>query len=462
MPDGDWRTGLLAGVALSAADPGDRNPIGWPGYRPRAALSWGPGELGGHPIVAVSFDFEVLGGSFGEADATGFGSACALAADGGLPLVSVARSGGTRLQEGMAALVGIPRAALALERLAAARVPHLSVADHPTTGGVWIAVVSAADLRIGVAGATVGFSGPRVTEALTGEIPPAGSHTAEAAHRAGLLDAVCSGDQVAGWLTRALDALAPGTGPAGAPPADHDPPARGGWAQVRHARDANRPAGAALLRRLLGGTVELAGADTTVTAVLGRTAGGRPVIGVAVATDRGGRPTPAGYALLGRAARLADRLDRPLLTLVDTPGADPGADSEAAGIAPRIAEALAGVLGCRSPTLAVVHGEGGSGGALAAAACDEVLVTDTGYFTALAPEGAASALHLDPAAAADAAGLTPAALRQLGFGRPVATGPLPQTVAAILDRLAGQPGPDRLAGRQRRWSQPLPGTLTGA
>ncbi len=92
----------------------------------------------------------------------------------GLPLLTLVRSGGTRLQEGIAALVGIPRARIALGDLAAARLPHVSVADSPTTGGIWISVTSSADLRVAVEGATVAFAGPRVVEAFTGSLPDAG------------------------------------------------------------------------------------------------------------------------------------------------------------------------------------------------------------------------------------------------------------------------------------------------
>src|SRR5438309_662286 len=83
-----------------------------------------------------------------------------------------------------------PRARLALRALADARLPHLSVADAPTTGGVWISVTAAADLRVAVTEATVAFAGPRVVEAFTGTLPPAGSHTAESAYDAGLVDAL--------------------------------------------------------------------------------------------------------------------------------------------------------------------------------------------------------------------------------------------------------------------------------
>ncbi|MBC7373815.1 MAG: acetyl-CoA carboxylase subunit alpha/beta, partial [Frankiales bacterium] len=168
----DWRSPLLAGATELDVPAAARNPASWPDYTPRRAVTaW---VLTRGPVAAV-WDFRVFGGSFGEDDATTLVAAAAEAVRRRVPLITLVRSGGTRLQEGMAALVGIPRARLALLDLAAAGLPHLSVADAPTTGGVWISVASAADLRVAVEGATVGFAGPRVVEAVTGVRPVDGS-----------------------------------------------------------------------------------------------------------------------------------------------------------------------------------------------------------------------------------------------------------------------------------------------
>jgi acetyl-CoA carboxylase carboxyl transferase subunit beta len=229
---------------------------------------------------------------------------------------------------------------------------------------------------------------------------------------------------------------------------------------VRLAREGARPDGGTLLGHLLDGFVELGAADDTVRAGIGRSAAGRMTVGVALAAHRGGRPTPQGYALLTRAAQLADRLGADLLTLVDTPGADPRTPSEAGGIAAAIHAAFGAVIGCRSPSLTVVHGEGGSGGALAAAATDEVLVTDASYFTALGPEGAAVALHVSPEEAADRMALTPPDLRVLGFADGYAdTDPiaLRNLVAAQLSALSEAPESERIGRRRARWAGPLPG-----
>ncbi|MHB8341978.1 MAG: carboxyl transferase domain-containing protein, partial [Mycobacteriales bacterium] len=325
---------------------------------------------------------------------------------------------------------------------------------------VFVTVVSRADVRIGVAGATVGFAGPRVVTAVTGQPLPEGAHRAESALAAGLLDAVLPGPDVPGWLRRALDVLM--AEPSG-PPAEqvaHPPapaPDRTGWEQVVAARSPRRIGAAAWLAGVLDpAAVELGSADPAVGCWLGRcAAGGRPLVAVALGTTPGRRPGPAGFALLTRAAGLAGRLGLALLTVVDTAGADPGPAAEAAGIAPAIGTALDAMLGCRSPTVGVLLGEGGSGGALAALAVDRLLVGPDSYFAALVPEGAAVTLRCGPEAAADLQRLRPADLLALGVADEGLEPGGPRAAAQLAAALAGT-DPGR---REARWSAPVPGHL---
>ena len=454
----DWRDPLLAGATLLDVRLARRNPGNWEGYA--AATAVRAYRLRGTPDrpgpVALLWDFAVQGGSFSEDDATVFTKAVAHAITERVPVVTLVRTGGTRLQEGMAALVGIPRARVALLQLAAAGLPHLSVADAPTTGGVWISVVAAADVRIAVEGATVGFAGPRVVEALTGSLPGPDSHTAQSAYDAGLVDAVLPRTAVADWLSGALSTLAPGTLPV-LPLPVHAPPAHvGGWDQVLRSRR-RTSGGRALLERLLTDRIVLRApqGDTSVAAVIGRL-NGAPVVGVALAAELGGKPTPNGYRLATRAYRLAERLGLPVLSLVDTPGADPSPAAERDGIAPAMGEALDALLTCASPTLALVHGEGGSGGAIAAAVADRVLITEESYFAPMGPEGATAALRRPAQECADRMRVTPADLLALGFADALAQ---PEDVAAHLSQVNQIPAKERQALRLQRWSAPLSGDL---
>ncbi|MGZ6826462.1 MAG: carboxyl transferase domain-containing protein [Mycobacteriales bacterium] len=453
----DWREPLLAGASLLDVRLARRNPGHWPDYHPEPSvrafrLRGTPGSPG---PVALLWDFNVQGGSFGEDDAAVLAAAVRHAVTERVPLVTLVRSGGTRLQEGMAALVGIPRARIALLSLAQAGLPHLAVADAPTTGGVWISIAAAADVRIAIAGATVGFAGPRVVEAMTGSLPGPESHTAASAHAAGLVDAVLTRADIMDWLAQAVRMWTPAPA-APAPLVPRTPTVVGGWEQVQRAR-ARTVGGRALLESLLTDRLPLQAryGDSTVAACLGRL-DGRPVVGVALAAELGGRPTVEGYRLATRAYRLAGRLRLPVVSLVDTPGADPTAQSERDGIAPAMGEALDALLTCPSPTLALVHGEGGSGGALAAAVTDTVLVTDASYFAAIGPEGATAALRRPMQECADRMRITPADLLALGFADALAE---PADLPAHLARLVALDDATRRDLRLTRWSSALPGTL---
>jgi acetyl-CoA carboxylase carboxyl transferase subunit beta len=440
----DWREPLLGGLAPLPDGPTSE------------AVRAGVFELGDQAVVGAVWDFTVRGGSFGADEADVFVDAARLAARDGLPLVSFLRSGGTRLQQGMHALVGIPRALLALRDLAAARVPHVAIVDQPTTGGVWV-IAAAADVRLGVAGATVGFSGARAIEAMTGVALGPGANTAESALAAGLVDDVVAPGDAPAALDALVATLAPDRPEPLGLPAPVPVPGRRGWEQVAHSREVGRLDGAALLGLLPGPgatPVPLLGGDHTVAAGVVRIAGRRMVVAAAAArrTSRVGAP---GYRLLSRAARLAGRLDVPLVTLVDTPGADPLPDSEQAGVATVIGEAMSAVLDCAAPTVCVVHGEGGSGGALAAAVCDVVGVTPDGWFAALGPEGAAATLRTTPAEAADLMHVAPGDLLASGFADAMA----PAEPDALRGWLVAQVEHVRATGvRRDRWAARLNGS----
>jgi acetyl-CoA carboxylase carboxyltransferase component len=438
----DWREALLNGVQFEPAGALD-------------GVQWGRTRIGRTEVVVAAWNFAAYGGSFGTAASRAFAVACDTAAREARPLISLVRSGGTRLHEGVPALAGMARAVLALQRLAAAGVSHLAIADQPTTGGVWVTVASRADLRAAVAGSTVGFAGPRVVEATTGTNPSPASHSAETAFSAGLVDALLPGEDVVTWLAGCLDvftAAPPTTATstrsrlASPPMPDRDP-----WAQVSATRVASRSAGS-WLRDLLDGPVEIRGAGTASQSFLGRVDGGT-VVAYALGSTPGAEPGVADYALLVRAAELAGRLGLPLVTAVDTPGADPRSASENAGIAPAIGAAISAVISCPSPTIAVLLGEGGSGGALAGLVCDRLWLVPDSYLAALVPEGAAAALRTTPEEAAAILQLRPSDIEPLPFCDGLLDpADARHSIGAALVTLSAEPPAQRLAERARRWS----------
>jgi acetyl-CoA carboxylase carboxyl transferase subunit beta len=141
-------------------------------------------------------------------------------------------------------------------------------------------------------------------------------------------------------------------------------------------------------------------------------------------------PGPAGYRKAARVMRLAAKLGLPVLTLVDTPGAYPGAQAEEQGQASSIAENLRLMLSLPVPVVTIVTGEGGSGGALGIAVANRVLIWEHGVYSVISPEGCASILWGDPgrtAAAAQALGMGSRDLLRLG----VVDGVLPEPEGGI-------------------------------
>jgi acetyl-CoA carboxylase carboxyl transferase subunit beta len=116
-----------------------------------------------------------------------------------------------------------------------------------------------------------------------------------------------------------------------------------------------------------------------------------------------GMASPAGYRKAARLMRLAAKLGLPVVTFVDTPGAFPGLDAEEQGQAVAIAENLRLMAQLPVPIVAVITGEGGSGGALALAVADEVLALSGAVYSVISPEGCAAILWRDGSAAPDAA-----------------------------------------------------------
>jgi len=391
------------------------NPLEWPDYKPPEDESVVTGRTEHYAFAEGRFD--VLGGSMGAAHGEKVVRAYRRATDERLPMVLLPASGGARMQEGMVSLIQMARTSSAAATHGRAGLLSLALLRSPTTGGVYASYASLADLRAAEPGATIGFAGPRVVELTTGERLPAGSHTAESAYDHGLVDMVTSDGGA--WIEGAL----------GLRDAQMPPRRFGGvfvhtkfddtaWGEVEQARLPFRASGSDWAGRLCSSWTELHGTDPVIRAGLATIEGGRVVI---VAMDRhaaDGRPRPAGYRLAQRAIALAGRLSLPLLTFVDTPGADPSASSEADGIAGEIARTFRAMAELPSTSVSVCVGEGGSGGALALAHSDRLLIQEHAVFSVIAPEGAAAILERDIGKAPELAArlkLTSADLLQLGI-----------------------------------------------
>ena len=188
------------------------------------------------------------------------------------------------------------------------------------------------------------------------------------------------------------------------------------WQKTQVARHPDRPHFSDYVKQLVEDFTPLAGdrkfaEDAAIVAGLGFFNGRRiAVIGHEKGNDTESRlkhnfgmARPEGYRKAVRVMELADRFALPVVALVDTAGAYPGIDAEARGQAEAIARSTEACLNLGVPNVAVVIGEGGSGGAIALATANKVLMLEHAIYTVISPEGAASILWRDSSRAQDAA-----------------------------------------------------------
>jgi acetyl-CoA carboxylase beta subunit/acetyl-CoA carboxylase alpha subunit len=374
----------------------------------------GEGLLRGRRVAVVAGEFGFLAGSIGVAAADRLIAAVERATDEGLPLLAAPVSGGTRMQEGTVAFLQMIGITAAIARHKQAGLPYLVYLRNPTFGGVLASWGSLGHVTIAEPGASIGFLGPRVFEALYGERFPEGVQTAENMAEHGLIDAVVPHDEIAEVADRALRVLAArqtwhvDVAAADRPGPDDDAAAgdagdaRTAWDVVTASRRADRPGVRRLLRTAATDIVGLSGTgagekDPGLLLALARF-GGAPC--VVLGQDRRGQSTaaPLGPAALREARRgmhLAQELRLPLVTLIDTPGAALSREAEEGGLAGEIARCLQDLVMLRAPTLAVLLGQGTGGGALALVPADRVLAAANGWLGPLPPEGASAIVHRD-------------------------------------------------------------------
>jgi acetyl-CoA carboxylase carboxyl transferase subunit beta len=155
-------------------------------------------------------DFAFMGGSMGSAVGEKFSRACESAAEQRVPLVSVSASGGARMQEGILALMQLPKTIAAVADLHDAGSPYVSVLAHPTTGGVLASFASLGDVLVAEPGALMSFAGPRVVQQTTRERLPDDFGRAEANLRFGHVDAIVPRPELRPYLGRLLRLFAHG------------------------------------------------------------------------------------------------------------------------------------------------------------------------------------------------------------------------------------------------------------
>ena len=400
----------------------------------REAVTAGFCRIGGQQAVLVVFDFAFLGGTMGSVVGEKIAHAFEEATQRRIPLVSVAASGGARVQEGMFSLMQMAKVAAAASVHDRHELAFISLLTDPTFGGVTASFASLGDILIAEPNAQIGFVGPRVIEQTTGIAPPKDSHHSDTLLKAGLIDLVIGRRDlpaIVAYLIGHLKrnkAMEPGI-------KQLPPPVKSrhitAWQKVNLARHAGRPTSKYYIAHMASRFLELhgdrwSGDDPAVVGGIAELDGETVII---IGQERGATPEEKvksndgkayseGYRKSLRLMRLASKFKIPVITLVDCPNAQASYESEHRGIAYSLARNLATMANLPTPIVSAIIGEGGSGGALAMGVADCVLMLENAIYSVISPEGAAAILYRDAGKAeevSDVLKLTAQDLHSLGI-----------------------------------------------
>lgn len=436
------------------------------------AVLCGRATIGGEPCAIFIMDGDFMMGSMGSVVGEKICRTFERAAELRLPVVGITVSGGARMQEGTTSLMQMAKVSGARARFAKTGLPYLVLLTDPTTGGVTASFAMEGDIILAEPGALIGFAGPRVVEQTTHKRLPAGFQRSEFLLEHGFLDLIVERENVPATLSELL-ALHAGRIPAAdAPhvlPERHEPhtllkkagrkrrrsgnEAPSAYDIVQAARSVEHPTALELIELGFDGFIELHGDRyfSDDPAIVGGIAWVGDQVFTVIGTERGrstkervarnfGSAHPEGYRKAQRLMKEAEHFGRPVLCLIDTAGAYCGIGAEERGQGEAIASNLVVMSELETPIVSIVVGEGGSGGALALAVADRVLMLDNAAYSVVSPEGCASILWKTTDRAADAAealALTAPRLAELGIvdGTITSSGTHRELAERIIDRV---------------------------
>ena len=171
------------------------------------AVVCGWGTIHGIPVSLAVMDFRFCGGSMGSGTGEKIARAIEMALNQKIPCIIVSAAGGARMQEGIFSLMQMAKTSAALGRLAAARLPFISILTDPTTGGVTASFATLGDVILAEPGALIGFAGAVVIKETTKQSLPAGFQRAEFLLKHGLIDQIVSRLEMRDRLRDILQAL---------------------------------------------------------------------------------------------------------------------------------------------------------------------------------------------------------------------------------------------------------------
>ena len=453
------------------------------------AVLAGVGRVDGQHLVVAVIDFGFLGGSMGSVVGESIARSARHALAERLPLLIISASGGARMQEGAVSLMQMAKTAQWVARLREAGLACINLNTDPTFGGVTASFAMLGDVIIAEPGALIGFAGPQVIRNTIRQDLPTGFQTAEFLQQKGMVDLVVPREAQRATIGRLLRLLGPSMpdlpdGGSGQPVVTDAgrlrprPPRE----TVTLARHIGRPTALDYLGYLFDDYLVLSGDrtfgdDPALLAGIGRM-GGQSMVFLGhqkghttaeLVAANFGMPNPEGYRKALRLMKLAEKFNKPIVTLIDTPGAFPGLEAEERGQGEAIAHNLKEMFLLKVPVICVVIGEGASGGALGIAIGDRVLMLENTWYSVISPESCSSILWRSwdyKEQAAEALKLTANDMLQAKLVDGIVKEPLggahtdPQkmvgqlkkTLVRILDELEALPAEERISQRIDKFS----------
>ena len=397
-------------------------------------------RIDGIDAMLVVLDFGFMGGSMGSVVGEKVATAFEAAARQGLPVIALVSGGGGRVQEGVLSLMQMAKTVTAANRLREAGAPFIVVLSNPSTGQAYASFANLADVILAEPGSLIGLSPLRALREASDRPLPLDAHTAEAHLGHGLLDNVVDREALQSRLSTLLQILTaqklPKQNHKDLLKLDPEPPEQVDvWEAVTIARHAERPLAMAYIRSMVEPFIELRGdrINSDDRSIVG---GGGFLCGDPVVIIGQQRHSPLegeryhvypdGLRKAQRLIHLASRFKLPLITLIDTQGADPGLDAEEQGIGNAIATTLSQMVEAPIPIVSVIIGEGGSEGALALGLSDRILIQQYAIYSPISLNhhlGGTFPDHMLDREAAEALMLTSQDCLELG----------------IADRIVGEP-----------------------
>lgn len=355
-----------------------------------------------------------------------------------LPVIIFTCSGGARMQEGIVSLMQMAKTQAALKKHSENGLLYVSVLTDPTTGGVTASFAMQGDIILAEPKALIGFAGPRVIEQTIGQKLPSGFQSAEFLLEHGFIDAIVERKNMRTELGKILKMhslenvnIENEYEYKSVKKIDKKDKIFDVWDRVMSSRKNNRPVGSDYINALFTDFMEFHGdrCFKDDPAVVGGIASfmGKTVTVIALQKGKDtfdnikrnfGMSSPEGYRKSLRLMKQAEKFNRPVICFVDTPGAFCGIEAEERGQGQAIANNIFELSGLKVPTVSIIIGEGGSGGALALAVTNEVWMLENSIYSILSPEGFASILWKDSKKAKEASKvmkLTAADLHEMGI-----------------------------------------------